>query len=429
MIALVVPSFPKLSETFIVGKFLGLLDRGWDVHVVCGRSDPAEWMRFPELQRPCLRARVHVGWPHRPRSLAAALYPAALLRCWKDNPAATRRYLRQGLRRFGASIFRWLYLDAELIRLRPALIHVEFGALAVDRMHLKELLGCKVIVSFRGYDLNYVGLTDPAFYQSVWEKADAVHLLGEDLWRRAQRRGCPPDLRHALIPPAIDPDFFDPGERQHVDVAGTPARPLRILSVGRLDWTKGYEFALQAVKRLVDQGVHCEYVIVGDGEYLEPIAFARHQLGLEHVVRLLGAQDRSQVKAQMLQADVFLHAAVSEGFCNAVMEAQAMMVPVVCSDAGGLGENVVDGETGFVVPRRDPDALAEKLIALARDPDLRQRFGEAGRARVCSRFRLDQQIDAFDQLYRQVLMPDHRQDDRIGQERALAEASSTAGQG
>ena len=108
------------------------------------------------------------------------------------------------------------------------------------------------------------------------------------------------------------------------------------------------------MKLLADQGLHCEYRIVGDGDYLGAIGFARHQLGLESLVQLLGALGQPEVRDQMLWADVFLHAAVSEGFCNAVIEAQAMMLPVVCSDAGGLSENVVDGETGFVVPRRDP---------------------------------------------------------------------------
>jgi len=403
-IVLVVPFFPKLSETFIVSKFLGLLARGWDVHVVCAQSDPEEWKNFPELSSQTnIRKRVHVVWRTQPRWLAATLMPFALLRCLLRHPKGTWAYLRKGWKRWGADTLRRLYLDAELLVLRPHLVHFEFGALAVDRMHIKDLIGCKVVVSFRGYDLNYVGLEDPDFYRDVWEHADALHLLGEDLWRRAQKRGCPPEKPHALIPPAIDAEFFDPGEKCHRETAGTPQRPLRILSVGRLDWRKGYEYALQAVRLLMDKGVHCEYRIVGDGNYLEAIAFARYQLGLEGVVHLLGAQPREEVRKQMLWADVFLHAAVSEGFCNAVVEAQAMKLPVVCTDAGGLSENVADGETGFVVPRRDPKALAEKLALLAKDPSLRQRMGEAGRKRVLTKFRLDDQITTFESLYRQVL--------------------------
>jgi colanic acid/amylovoran biosynthesis glycosyltransferase len=142
---------------------------------------------------------------------------------------------------------------------------------------------------------------------------------------------------------------------------------------------------------------------VGAGPYLEAVAFARHQLGVEPQAHLLGALPPAEVKEKMQQADVLLHAGISEGFCNAVLEAQAMMLPVVCSDADGLLENVMDGETGFIVPRRNPAALAEKLALLAADPQQRQSFGAAGRRRVLSHFQVSDQLDAFERLYRQVL--------------------------
>ena len=400
-LCMVVHAFPQLSETFIVSKFLGLLQRGWDVIVVCRQSQWREWERFPELaaQHRETRRRVWISWPVRPRWLARLLAPLSLARCMLRNPRDTVRYLRRGWTCFGVGTLRRFYLDAELILAQPDLIHFEFAPFAVDSMHLKDLLDSRVVVSFRGYDLNYVGLDNPGYYDDVWCCADALHLLGEDLWQRAQRRGCPPDKTHALIPPAIDTASFDPGERRHTGVAGTPESPLRILSVGRTIWKKGYEYALQAVQLLVDWGVHCEYRIIGDGDYLDAVAFAQHQLGLKAIVQLFGAQPRSEVRAQMLWADVFLHAAVSEGFCNAVMEAQAMSLPVVCTDADGLPENVANGETGFVVPHRDPQSMAEKLALLARDPDLRQRMGQAGRKRVLTHFQLPEQIERFGSLY------------------------------
>jgi colanic acid/amylovoran biosynthesis glycosyltransferase len=114
---------------------------------------------------------------------------------------------------------------------------------------------------------------------------------------------------------------------------------------------------------------------------------------------MAGALRREDVPRVYEQADVMLHAALAEGFCNAVIEAQAMETPVVTTDAGGLPENVDDGVTGFVVPRRDPDALAEKLALLASDPELRARMGRAGRVRATTRFSIDQQAEAFIKLY------------------------------
>jgi colanic acid/amylovoran biosynthesis glycosyltransferase len=407
---LVVPAFPKLSESFIVSKVVGLLETGWDVHVVCRVSEPAEWRHFPRVDRAKLSGRVHVAPPARPRwrAVASAVTTASTLR----RPRRLARYLARGAARLGPSIFARAYLDAHLIRLAPDLVHFEFGSLAVDRMYLKELLGCVTVASFRGYDINYVGLDDPGYYQDVWERADAVHFLGEDLRSRAIARGCPPRKPHVLIPPAIDAAFFDPGDVRRNEEPATEPAPLRILSVGRLVWKKGYEYALVAVRKLLDKGVDCRYTIVGDGPYLEALSFARHQLGLDGVVHFAGSLTREEVRSRMLAADVFLHPAVSEGFCNAVIEAQAMTLPVVCSDADGLAENVAHGRTGFVVPRRDPDALAAPLIELAADRALRRRIGRAGRERVLSRFTLPDQIRAFDTFYRSVLgMPPSLEDE------------------
>jgi colanic acid/amylovoran biosynthesis glycosyltransferase len=230
-----------------------------------------------------------------------------------------------------------------------------------------------------------------------------LHFLGEDLWNRALKRGCPTDKLHALIPPAIDAVFFSPGDRVYETSVGSGSRPFRILSVGRLHWKKGYEYALQAVRGLIERNVQCEYRIVGSGEYVDGIAFARHQLGLHRTVELMGPRSPEEVKQEYLWADAFLHPAVSEGFSNAVMEAQAMALPVVCTDADGLAENVASGETGFVVPRRDSDALTEKLALLAHDAKLRRRMGTAGRERVIERFLLERQLQAFATLYRKTL--------------------------
>ena len=102
-------------------------------------------------------------------------------------------------------------------------------------------------------------------------------------------------------------------------------------------------------------------------------------------------------------ADVFLHAAVSEGFCVSAIEAQAMALPVVCTDADGLAENVADGESGFVVPRRDPAALAGALLRLVRDPRLVATMGEAACRRARAALDADGQLDAFDRLYEEML--------------------------
>ena len=402
-IVLVVHTFPTSSETFIVNKFSGLLECGGNIHIICNRIQSAEWKQFPQLEKQAgIRRRVHAPWREHPRWLVAALLPFALLQCFLVRPLTTLQYFLRGAQFLGFQIVRRFYFDKEFILLKPKLIHFEFGALAAGRIYLRELLDCKITVSFRGYDLNFVELEKMDYYREVWQKADGIHCLGEDLWQRAQKRGCPAQKKHVLIPPAIDTNFFKVCRRLYESEIGTPQRPLKILSVGRLEWKKGYEFALQAIRILKNKELHLEYRIVGEGSYLEAIAFCRHQLDLGQEVTLLGKKSQEEVKQEMEWADLLVHAAVSEGFCNAVLEAQAMNLPIVVTDADGLKENVEDGVTGVVVPRRNPEALAEQLLRLAGDSRLREEMGKKGRLRVLNFFRLEDQIAAFEKFYREI---------------------------
>jgi len=356
-IVLVTDHFPKFSETFFAHEFLGLLERGWDIHVLANRSNRDQHGYFPQLRRHLeSRERVHIV---------------------QD-------------------------FEAQLADLQPDLVHFGYGTLALGRMHMRDILGCKVVVSFRGYDINYHGLEDPHVYDDLWAHTDMINCVSQDVWRRAQRRGCPGDKPHMVITDAADLSRFVAPERVYGDV-GSTERPLRVLSVGRLHWKKGHEFGLQAIRALVDAGVDVQYRILGDGPHRESILFAIHDLGLERHVELPGARRADDVRDAMRWADVCLHPAISEGFCVSVIEAQSMGLPVVCTDADGLGENVAHGETGFVVGRRNAAALTERLLELAADPALRERMGAAAVERAHERFGFDRQLDELETLYHAAL--------------------------
>ena len=405
-VALVVPRFPSASETFVVQLFIGLLDRGWDTHVVCShRTDTDTLALYPELrERADLESRVHVSPPIDSRSRMALRLPAIALRALVRAPHTTLGSIYRGWRRYGMRVIGRFYREAQMVALAPDIVHFQFGYDAVGREDLGDLLGCKLVASFQGYDINYAGIGEPRFYDELWKRADAVHFVSRSLEERARRRGFADDARGHVVLNGVDTTFFDPGDRRHHEQTGSDKRPLRILSVGRLNWTKGYEYALQAVCDLVDSGVACEYRIAGGGEMFDALRFTIDDLNLTDAVRLLGSLDRSRIRAEMRWADVLLHAAVSESFCLVVTEAQAMRLPVVSSDAGGLPENVADGETGFVVPRRDPRALAAMLAKLASAPGLRDRLGRAGRDRAVSHFDHRLFVSGIEQLYEETIL-------------------------
>ena len=110
--------------------------------------------------------------------------------------------------------------------------------------------------------------------------------------------------------------------------------------------------------------------------------------------------ERSDVDELLSASDVFVLPSHQEGFSNALLEAMAASLPVVATAVGGNSDAVVADETGFLVPLNDARALAAAILRLAKDRDLRQRFGAAGRRRVERYFSLQACVDRYETLYR-----------------------------
>ena len=378
---------------------LKLLDAGFDVRIFTLAESP-DWDKFAVLaNRDDVRARIYRSPPlgMSPRALAsgaadvldtAAKHPSEFVRfamhTWRNRQHAPMKFWKS------------LYARARFVGHELDILHIEFDLQGLPFADLKELLGCRLLYSARG---TLQGFTNDPIGSAryLFRYVDGYHFISKFLEDNTRALGLPPDVPTWRIEPAIDLSLFTPVPRvRDVDA------PLRLISVGRLAWSKGYEFALEAVAKARAAGIAVDYTIYGSGSYTEPIEFAIDQLGLRDCVKLAGAARREDMPRAYANADVMVHAALEEGFCNAVIEAQAMELPVVTSDSGGLPENVADGETGYVVRRRDSTAMAARIVELARSPDLRRQFGMAGRARALARFDLDRQAEAFVKLYREL---------------------------
>jgi glycosyltransferase involved in cell wall biosynthesis len=126
--------------------------------------------------------------------------------------------------------------------------------------------------------------------------------------------------------------------------------------------------------------------------------------GLAEQVRFLGA--RRDVAEVLAEAQVFVLATLWEGLPLSVLEAQASGLPVVATHVGGIPEVLVPGKTGYLVPPRDPDALADamkKLMALP--PEERIKMGLEGREQVVARYSLEAILDLWEEIYESLLRP------------------------
>ena len=169
-IVMVTDHFPKFSETFFVSKFPGLRARGWDVHVVCNRSNDDQWQYFPDLREQLERGeRLHV------------------------------------VRDF----------EAQLAELRPDVVHFGYGTLALGRMHVADAARLQGPSSASAATTSTTsGSRTRAATTRSGHGADMLHFVGRGHLERAQRRGCPPDKPHAVITDAVDVSRFTPPQRR-----------------------------------------------------------------------------------------------------------------------------------------------------------------------------------------------------------------------
>ncbi len=248
-----------------------------------------------------------------------------------------------------------------------------------------------VMIGIGGDDLDGATLDGRPGYKLIWERADALYFESEAMAQLAYRLGAP-EAKARVVPPVADFERV-PEPRNEAD-----ADCFRILSVGPLSWTRGYEHALEGVRLLRESGINCRYRIVGSGDFADAVAFARYQLGLEDTVEILPLGKREELREQLAWADVFLNAAVTATSPRNVVDAQASRLPVVTTEVPPAGPG-----TALLVPARNPHAIADALALVATDQPLRHRLATKGGEATSSPWALTEQLDRFCQLYDALL--------------------------
>jgi len=208
------------------------------------------------------------------------------------------------------------------------------------------------------------------------------------------------DDRIVVIPNGLESARIPAGVREEFRAReGLPEDALLFVTAGRLDRTKAVDDIIRAFATVAPEFPASYLVVIGGGVELDGLARLVAELGLAERVLFLGeVPDPGGVLAA---SDVFVFASLYEGLPNAVLEAMGAGLPVVATDVGGIPEVVTDGEAGHLVPVRRPDQLAKRMLELARDPELRRRLGEVGRARVAE-FTVERMVGAYEALYDEV---------------------------
>lgn len=175
-----------------------------------------------------------------------------------------------------------------------------------------------------------------------------------------------------------------------------PSDHFKVLMAGRLAKGKGFEELIQAAKKVVKQEKKISFLIAGEGELEWKIKKSVRDNGLEDHFLLLGYRD--DLHRVMKAADLFVLPSHAEGTPRVITEAMAARLPVIATRVGGIPEQIEDGKNGLLIEPKNPDQLAEAILRLMNDRELRLQMGREGYERA-QRFSLSRTLEDLDAFY------------------------------
>ena len=376
--------FPTVGGSGVVASQLAsrLAARGHTVHVFSS-AVPVR------LERGCERCHVEIVDPLVRPPLEHGAYPLALA------GAMAEVALRDGL---------------DVLHVHYATPHAASALLARQLVLARGGRAPRLVTTLHGTDVTTLG--GAGALRSVTRHAvlssDAVTTPSAWLRRTAlEALELPAGTRIEVVPNFVDPDEFHPGTDHHdlgrlfphLDWSGA-VRPGVLLHASNFRHLKRVGDAVLALAEVL-RTRPAVLVLAGDGPDREGVEKLVGALGLERNVAFLG--EKVHLGPLFAQADLFLLPSEQESFGLAALEALSSGVPVVASDVGGLSEVVRDGETGRLVPARDPRALAWAVQELLSNEPRRAAMGRAARADATARFRPEPVLARFEELYREIL--------------------------
>lgn len=372
------------------------------VVLLSSQNRAVSWFRDMDLPVYTIPSRQGQGVAFGPR--VDAWRQGGLGEWMRSHPRAARIW------HTGGALLRWrrkLWPEAQRIyqviaRVQPDLVHFN-AELVVNRAGLLAAYMAHVpaICHVRGWEA-----------WDVWDRLLARTVKAFICNSRAvaeplRRMGVPDHKLHVIYNGVILEDIpTEPDPALYRELGLSRGDPI-VGMVGRLvDW-KGHPVFLRALARVAQEFPRVQGLVVGaveitDPHYLDTLQDLARSLGIGSRVHFVGHRD--DVLRLYALMDVLVHASVrDEPFGRVLIEGMAAARPVVATRGGGTPEIVRHGETGFLVPQGDADALAHAILTLLRDPERARQMGARGREVVARHFRADEGVRRVESVYEEVL--------------------------
>ena len=410
-IAFIVGRFPVISETFIVNQAIGLLKRGHEVDIFTHKivetakahQDVAD---YGLLDRTYLLPDISENLPLRVVK-GIGLLGSNFIRAPRLT-LKTLNFFQYGKQAISLWLLYTLLLDPQH-DYNYDIVHCQFGTVGFRGMAFRAMNcpAAKLVTIFRGHDIsNFVQEQGDNVYDPLFKEGDYFLANCEFFKRRAISLGCPVE-KIRIHGSGLDYSRF-PFKIRQLPEDGV----VRIATTGRLVEKKGIEYAIRGVAQALQQYPKLEYTIIGEGVLRPDFERLIRSLGVEDSIKLIGKRSQSELIEVLAETHLFIAPSVTaangnqDAPVNVLKEAMAMGLPVISTLHGGIPELVEDGVSGYLVPERDADAIAARLIDLVEHPERWPAMGQAGRTFVERHYDLDQLNDALVSLYQSLLNDD-----------------------
>ncbi|NYH91274.1 glycosyltransferase family 4 protein [Actinopolymorpha rutila] len=407
-VIMIVRSWPRLSQTFILDEVLAMERRGRELTIV-SLAHSGEQRRQPQVDK--VRAPVRfldVGgfrarWSrisdHAHVLTTAPMRYVATLVHVLANPGLSRGYATcSAIRCFDhAVVVAALAFRLRRSGARAPHVHAHFAHdPALVGMLTRRLTGVPFSFTAHARDLYQIPPAGLVARASAAEAVVTCCQVNADYIAKTVPDAVRPPVR--VIHHGVELDRFTPTLR-------APGPGLTLVSVGRLVEKKGFADLLRACAALAESGSRFRCEIYGDGPLRRQLTELSAELGLGELVSFRGERDRDEIAHALARTDVFvLTPCVTDdgdrdGIPNVLVEAMACAIPVVTTATGGVPELVRSGENGLIAQPGDVDGIAGHLAALVADPALRRRLGESGRKTVESEYDVEAAALALEAVF------------------------------
>ncbi len=398
-IAFVLDYFPKLSETFILNQITGLIDYGCDVKIFAFHNPNEEKIHHDVIKYKLLERTEYIIIPHNKVERAIKATDLVIKNINK-NPYVVLNSLNIFKNRLYSLNLPYLlvyFLDEAF-----DIVHCHFGPNGVKCSYLKDIgIKSKLITTFYGYDVRLGIETGGKIYQKLFKNADCILAASRYLYKHLIGLGAD-HAKLRLHYPGINPDNFIFKYKFNKDYIKDE---ITILTVARLVKEKGIDYGIFAISKLIklNPKINLKYLIVGNGPLKDYLKRIVKDLNLQNIVKFLGWMRQDEIVKLMVKSDIFLLPSVSEAFGVVLLEAQAVGLPIVATNVGGIPEAIVNGKSGFLVPKRDIDALAKRLKYLIEHPELWPKMGRFGRKIIESKYNIKKLNRQLIKVYKNLL--------------------------